>query len=170
LNGPAQALPGFRRGGNDRLVIVEQPQRQEALLQKEPHALDRIELGRIGRQRHQRDVRRHTQCPAAVPARAVEHERDVLVISDRLGESVEKRLHSRAVRVRQNERERVVRAGLDGRVDVGVHIALIEQARRSLAALPPDVAHTPLLPDARLVLEIQAQALIFVRTLNFFQD
>ena len=45
----------------------------------------------------------------------------------------------------------------------------LEQARRPLAASPPDVAHAPLLPDARLVLEKQAQALVFMRTLNFFQ-
>jgi hypothetical protein len=32
------------------------------------------------------------------------------------------------------------------------------------------VAHTPLLPDARFVLEIEAQALAFMRTLNFFQQ
>ena len=105
-----------------------------------------------------------------MPARAVEHERDVLVICDRLGESIEKRLHARAVRIGQDQRESVVGAGLDRGVDVGVDIALIEQARRSLAALPPDVADAPLLPDARLVLEIQAQALVFMRTLNFFQD
>jgi hypothetical protein len=31
------------------------------------------------------------------------------------------------------------------------------------------VADAALLPDARLVLEIEAQALVFKRTLNFFQ-
>jgi hypothetical protein len=75
----------------------------------------------------------------------------------------------RPVGVGQDQRERVVGAGLDGGVDVGVDIALIEQARRSLAALPPDVADAPLLPDARLVPEIEAQALVFKRMLNFFQ-
>jgi hypothetical protein len=104
-----------------------------------------------------------------VPAGAVEHERDVLAVRDRLGECVEKRLHCDPVGVGQDQRERVVGAGLDGGVDVGVDIALIEQARRSLAALPPDVADAALLPDARLVLEIEAQALVFKRTLNFFQ-
>ena len=147
-----------------------EPQRQEALLEIEPDALDRIELGPIGRQRHERDILGHTQRLAAVPSRAVENERDVLVVSDRLGEGVEKHLHARAVRIRQNQREGVVRAGLYRRVDVGVHITLIEQARRSLTALPPDVADAALLPDARLVLEIEAQALVFMRTLNFLQD
>jgi hypothetical protein len=46
---------------------------------------------------------------------------------------------------------------------------LIEEARRPLAALPPDVADASLLADSRLVLEIEAQALVSMRTLNFFQ-
>ena len=29
---------------------------EEALFEVEPHALDRVQLGRVGRQRHQRDV------------------------------------------------------------------------------------------------------------------
>jgi hypothetical protein len=68
----------------------------------------------------------------------------VLAVRDRLGECIEKRLHCDPVGVGQDQRERVVGAGLDGGVDVGVDIALIEQARRSLAALPPDVADAPL--------------------------
>ena len=77
--------------------------------------------------------------------------------------------HCDPVGVGQDQRERVVGAGLDGGVDVGVDIALIEQARRSLAALPPDVADAPLLPDARLVLEIEAQALALMCIGNLFE-
>ena len=40
---------------------------------------------------------------------------------------------------------------------------------RPLAALPPDVADAALLSDARLVLKIEAQALVFMRMLNFLQ-
>ena len=104
-----------------------------------------------------------------MPARAVEHERDMLVIPDRLGEGIEKRLHPNRVRVGQDQRESIVGAGLDGRIDVGVGIALIDKARRALAPLPPDAAGATLLSDTRFVLKIQAQAFIFVRTLNFPQ-
>jgi hypothetical protein len=83
----------------------------------------------------------------------------MLVICDGRGERFEECLHACAVRVRQYEREGVVGARLDGGVDVGRDIALIEQARRPLAALPPDVADAPLLSDARLVLKIQAKPL-----------
>ncbi len=38
-----------------------------------------------------------------------------------------------------------------------------DKARRALAALPPNAAGASLLPDARFVLEIKAQTLIFMR-------
>jgi hypothetical protein len=104
-----------------------------------------------------------------VPARTVENERDVLVVGDRLCECFEKRLHSNVVCVGQDERERIVGAGLDRGVDVGIRVALIDEAGRALAALPPNMADAPLLPDAGLILKIKTQALVFMRTLNFLQ-
>ena len=93
----------------------------------------------------------------------------MLAGADGFGEGIEKRLHSRSVRVGQDQREGIVRTGLDGGVDIRGNIALIAQARRSFAAFPPDMTDASLLADARLILEIQAQALVFMRTLNFFQ-
>ena len=105
-----------------------------------------------------------------MPAGPVYDKGDVLVHSDRRGEGVEERLHTRRVGVRQDQHEIVVGARLNGGVDVGVGVALIEDAPRAFAALPPDVADATFLPDARFVLKIKAQMLIFVRTLNYFQD
>jgi len=48
-------------------------------------------------------------------------------------------------------------------------IALVEEAGRALAALPPDVADASLLSNARLVLEIEAKSLVFMRMLYFLQ-
>ena len=105
-----------------------------------------------------------------MPAGPVYDKGDVLVPSDRRGEGVEKHLHARRVGVRQDQHEIVVGAGLDGGVDVGVGVALIEDAPRAFAALPPDVADATFLPDACFVLKIKAETLIFVRTLKFFQS
>ena len=105
-----------------------------------------------------------------MPAGSVYNKRDVLAFSNRRGKSVEEHLHARRVGVGQDQHEIVVGAGLDGGVDVGVGVALVEKATRALAALPPDVADATFLPDACFVLEIKAQALIFVRMLNYFQD
>ena len=93
----------------------------------------------------------------------------MLVLRDRLREAIEELLHCLGIHVWQDEREGVVGAGLDGCEDVGEREALVAQARWALAALPPDVGRAPLLSDARLVLEEQADALVFMRTLNSSQ-
>ena len=131
---------------------------EEALFEVEPHALDRVELGRVGRQRLQRDVVGYAQIARAVPAGAIEHHDHVVVFADGGGEAVEELLHRLGVGVRHDEGEAVVGAGLDGREDVGEGEALVAQPRRALTAPPPDVDRAPLLADARLVLEEQANA------------
>jgi hypothetical protein len=79
-------------------------------------------------------------------------------------------LHRLGVDVRHDEGKGVVGTGLDGREDVGEREALIAKSGRALAALPPDMARSAFLPDPRLVLEEQADLLIFMRTLNFSEQ
>jgi hypothetical protein len=86
------------------------------------------------------------------------------------GKAVEEFLHRLRVGVRHDEGEAVVGAGLNGREDVGKREALVAQARRALAAPPPDVDRASLLADARLVLEEQADALVSMRTLKFSEQ
>ena len=158
-------------GGVGNCVVVgEQPMGEEALLEVEPHALDRVQLGRVGRQRHQRDVVGNAQRAGGVPAGLIEHHRDVLVIADGRSEAVEEHLHRLGIHVRHDERKGVVGARLDGREDVGEREALVAEPRRTLASPPPDVARAPLLPDAGLVLEEEADALGFMRTLYFSEQ
>ena len=105
-----------------------------------------------------------------MPSGLVEDQDDMLVLADRCGEPIKEPLHRLSVGVRQHQREGVVGAGLDRREDVGKREALVAQAWRAVAALPPDAAHAPLLADAGLVLEEQAQALAFMRMLKFFEE
>lgn len=143
---------------------------EEALFEVEPYALDRVQLGRVGRQRHQRDVAGNAQRAGTVPAGLIEHHRDVLVIADGRSEAVEEHLHRLGIHVRHDERKGVVGSWLDGCEDVGEREALVAKARRTLASPPPDVARAPLLPDAGLVLEEEADALVFMRTLYFSEQ
>jgi hypothetical protein len=76
-------------------------------------------------------------------------------------------MHRLGVGVGQDEGETVVGAGLDASKDVGEREALVAEARWTLAALPPDMAGPTLLADPCLVLEEQADALVFIGTLNF---
>jgi hypothetical protein len=74
------------------------------------------------------------------------------------------------VDVRHHEREGIVRAGLDGRKDVGEGEALVGETWRALSPSPPDVAGAPLLPDTCLVLEEEADTLVFMRMLKFSEQ
>ena len=165
-----QSVPRVAGGPDDGLVVGVQAVGEEALLEVEPHALDRVELGRVGRQRLQRDVVGYAQIARAVPAGAIEHHDHVVVFADGGGEAVEELLHRLGVGVRHDEGEAVVGAGLDCREDVGEGEALVAQPRRALTAPPPDVDRAPLLADARLVLEEQANALVLMRVLSFFEQ
>ena len=52
----AETVPRGAGGICNRLIIGKKPVREKALLEVEPHALDRVQLGRIRWQRQQRDV------------------------------------------------------------------------------------------------------------------
>ncbi len=93
----------------------------------------------------------------------------MFVFAQRLSEAIEELLHRRRIGIRQHQREGVIAARFDGGEDVGEGEALVAEARRAFAALPPDMADAPFLADARLVLEKQPDALAFMRTLNFLQ-
>jgi hypothetical protein len=90
----------------------------------------------------------------------------MLVLANGRGEAVKELLHRFGVGVGQDEGETVVCARLDASKDIGEREALVAEARGSLAALPPDVAGPTLLADPRFVLEKQADALVFMRTLE----
>lgn len=94
-----------------------------------------------------------------MPARPVEHEQDMLVLGQRRGEPVEKRLHGARRDLRQHQREGGLGARLHGGVDGGERVALIGGTGRAPAAPEPAMADAALLSDAGLVLEHQAQAL-----------
>ncbi len=143
---------------------------EEALFEVEPHALDRVQLGRVGRQRQQRDVVGHRQVVSDVPSGLIGEHGHVLVVGDRGGEAIEELLHRLGIGPRHHQSEGVVGAGLDGGEDVGEREALVGKAWRALAPRPPDVADAALLADARLILEEQPNPLAFMRTLKFSQD
>jgi hypothetical protein len=93
----------------------------------------------------------------------------MLVLANGRGESFKELLHRFGVGVGQDEGETVVRAGLNASEDVGEREALVAQAQGALAALPPDMAGSTLLTYPCLVLEKQPDALVFMRSLKFFE-
>ena len=144
--------------------------RKEALLEIKPDALDRVQFGRVGGQRHERDVGWNRKRVRAMPACLIEHHHGMVILGKRLGKAVKEGLHRRRIGIGHHQRESIVRARLDGRKDVGEGEALIAKPRRALSALPPDMTDTALLTDARLVLEEQAKAFAFMTSTDGFQQ
>ena len=144
--------------------------REEALFEIEPDALNRVQFGRIGRQRDQGDVGWNGKRVRAMPAGLIEDHRHMFIRSDGFGKAVEEGLHRDRIGIGHHQSKSIISARLHGGEDIGESEAPVAKPRRPLAALPPDMADAALLADARLVLEEQAQALILVRTLNVFQE
>jgi hypothetical protein len=94
-----------------------------------------------------------------VPTGLIEHHRDVLVFADLGAEAIEEQLHRLGVHIRQDQREGIVGAGLNGCENVGEREALVGQPPRPLAAFPPDMAGAALLTDPGFILEEQPYAL-----------
>jgi len=136
--------------------------RQEAFLEIKPDALDGVEFGRVGRQRRERDVGRYCEVVGAMPARLIQDHGRMVILGESFRKAVQEGLHRRRIRIGHHQCEGVVRARLHGSEDVGEGETLVAKPRRTLPALPPDVTDAPLLADARLVLEEQPQALVFM--------
>ena len=103
-----------------------------------------------------------------MPACLIKDHYRMFVRSDRFRKLVEKSLHGWRIGIGHDESEGIVRARLHGREDGGEGKTLIAEPRRPLPPLPPDVADTAFLANPRLILEKQAYALVFMRTLNVF--
>lgn len=94
----------------------------------------------------------------------------MLVGSDGFCEAVKELLHRFRIGIGHDERKGIVCPWFDSGKDVGEGETLIAKSWRALPSFPPNVAGTALLPDTRFVLEKQANALITVRMLNYFQQ
>ena len=128
--------------------------------EEQPDPLHRVELRRIGRQPDERDVARDHELPGPVPAGAVEHHDGVLVPGQGGREPGEELVHRRGRDLRQDEGEGLAGRGPDGGEEVGPAVALVAQARRSLAAGEPAMADAALLAKSGFIHEPQRQAFV----------
>jgi hypothetical protein len=94
----------------------------------------------------------------------------MFVSGEGFGETVQERLHRRRIGIGHHEREGIIGAWLDGGEDVGEGKPLVAQPWRALAPLPPNMTDAAFLADPGLVLKEQANALVFMRTLKFFEQ
>jgi hypothetical protein len=136
---------------------------EQTLTEVQPDALDRVQLGCVGRQWDRADVWRHDEIARPLPSGAVEHERNLRIRCNRGGEVVEEDLHGRGRDLWQYEGEAVAGGGADGAEQVGPLVALLAQAARPFAAYPPAVASAALRANPGLIFEPQLDALAGMR-------
>ena len=137
-----------------------------SLAQVKPEPLDRVELRRVGRQRHQGEIVGDDQGAGAMPARLVEHEHGMSVRGNLGRQLGQKPAHRGGRDGRQHERHFGSGSGLDGGEEVSRGKALVAQARRALAPDPPTVSGAAFLAHSGLVFEPQLDALTRVGLLG----
>jgi hypothetical protein len=126
--------------------------REEALTHIEPDPLDRVELGRVGRQRQQRDIVRHGEPVRDVPAGLIQDEHGVGIGLELPGEVLQEHSHAGRGCLRQGQGKGLIGAGPAGGKEVEALETLVGQPGWTHAALVPAVAGPAFLADAGLIL------------------
>jgi hypothetical protein len=118
----------------------------------QPQPLDRIEFGRVGRQKHQAEIFGHHQIASGMPTRLV-HQHDAMHPgSHGLGQLGKEQVHRRSIEPGQHQCDAGVARRADGADYPSRLIADIAASARGATALPPDVAGASFLPDPGLIL------------------
>jgi hypothetical protein len=156
-----EAVPGVATGVDNLGGVVEDAVGELVILEVEPEPLDRVELGRIGRQEYWGDVGRHDQFTGDMPACPVHQHDGVCAGSDGLGQFGEEEVHRGGVEPGHHQRHTGVARGTYRADDPGRAVPEVAPPARGMAALPPDVAGAAGLPDPSLVLAPDLKALGF---------
>jgi len=158
-----EIVPGGAAVGDDVVVALEVPVREPVVSHELLDVLDRVELGRAGRQRQDGDVLRHDEGAGEMPAGPVEDENGVGVGGDGGADLVEVRLHGGGVAERHDDAGTLALGRADRAEDIGPGGALVVRRAGPGAALRPPAGELVLLPDPGLVLEPELYALAGMR-------
>jgi hypothetical protein len=116
-----------------------------------PDVLDRIELGALGWQGDNGDVRRDDKLMRQVPSRLVQEKHSMIAWCDGLGDLGQMQVHRRGITSWQHERRPFSQRRADGTEDIGRRGTLICWRGRSGAASGPATGDLVLLPDSGFV-------------------
>jgi len=125
----------------------------DGLVGQRPQAFGGLDLWRIRRQEHQFNALRNHQIRGDVPARAVEHQDDVLVGTgaDLGGERRQQRAEQRGIDAVSDEPHDLARGGPDEAVQIEPLIAVMAAGGRTAAARRPDLAQDRLQAEAMFI-------------------
>jgi hypothetical protein len=123
------------------------------LIRQRPQAFGGLDLWRVRRQEHQFNALRNHQILGDVPARAVEHQDDVLVGTgaDLGGERRQQRPEQRGVDTVGDEPHDLAGSGPDEAIKIEPLVAVMAAGGRTAAARCPDLAQDRFQPEAVFV-------------------
>ena len=120
--------------------------------QELPDVLDRVQLGRAGRQRQKGHVRWHIERPGEMPSGLVEKENGMGAARHHGADLGEMRLHGLGVAERHDEPGALALGRADRAEKVGPGRALVVRRPGPGPALRPSAGQLVLLTDARFIL------------------
>src|ERR1700730_16136555 len=146
-----KSVPGITAVVEDVLIGPEDTVREPVVLHELPEVLDRIELGALGRQGDNGDVRRDDKPMRQVPSRLVHEKHSMISWRDGLGDLGQMQVHRRGITSWQDECRALAQRRADGTENIGRSSALICWRRRPRAASGPATGDLVLLPDPGFV-------------------
>jgi hypothetical protein len=146
-----EPVPSVAAVVDDDLVGPEDAVREPVVAHELPDVLHRVELGALGRQRDQCDVRRHRHLARQVPPGLIKQQHRVCPRRHRGGDLGEVQVHRLGVAVWEDQRRALALLGTDGTEDVGRRRVLIPRRHGTGTALGPAAGDLVLLPHPGLI-------------------
>ena len=156
-----ELVPGLAAETDDIVVGLEDPVGEPVVAHELPYVLDRVQLGRSGRERQEGDVFGDLQLVGGVPSGLIEDDEAVGPGADLRRDLLEMPLHGLAVASRQHEGGACAALRTDGTEDIGRLGALILGRSGPGAAQGPSSGQLVLLADPRFVLKPNLYRAVF---------
>src|SRR4051795_10933115 len=148
-----EPVPRLAAGRDDGVVALPDAMAELVLPQVLPDVLDRVQLGRVGRERQEGEVLGDGKVAGAVPTGAVEHDHRVRAGRDVVADLRQVQAGGLGVGVGQDQRGTDGPLGADRAEQVGPGVAAVARRPGAGAAPRPHPGQGALLADAGLVLE-----------------
>ena len=148
-----EPVPGKAAVIDDVVVGLEHAVGERVVADELPDVFDRVELGRLRRQRHQGDIVGDVELGRKVPAGLIEQQNSMGSRRHRSGDLGQMQSHGGGIAARQNKAGGDPLGRANGPEDVGRARPLIVRCRGARPALRPSPGDLVLLSDPGLVLK-----------------
>jgi hypothetical protein len=147
-----EVVPGGAAVSDDVVVAGEDAVREMVVAQELPDVLDRVQLGRAGRQRQERDVAWHVERPGEMPSGLVEQEDGMGAARHHGADLGKMRLHGFGVAERHDEPGALALGRTNRPEEIGPGGALVMRRAGPGPAPGPSAGQLVLLADTGFIL------------------